>query len=710
MSGTEVSSSRRIRFGLYEVDLAVRELRRAGILVKLQDRPFEVLAILVEHPGEVVTRDEFRQRLWPADTFVDFDASLNTSVNKLRQALSDNAENPRFIATAGRRGYRFIAPASAVDDAAQPVPAPDAISQGRSRRWPWIVAALGAGIAAMATIVAVALLRPEPAPKVLDLVQITHDGLIDPWGKLTTDGARVFYLDHAGSRWTLMEAPAAGGEAQPFPQPPENTRVVDIAPDRSSLLSFTFFGRSNDLPLWLTPIVGGPPRRVGNIVADDAIFSNDGRRIFFNRPVGIYSCERDGTGVKLLVSLPRRSNYLQWSKDGQRLRFTLEGPGLDESSIWEVSADGIRLHKVDLNLSQPGSTCCGRWSTDGRYFFFTFTRNELHSIWVIRDHNRRWVASLAKPVQLTFGPDNYGGLITTADANRVFVWSGNEQFEVARYHPVSGKIQPLLPGVSSLNTSLSPDGGWLTFTAGGELWRSRADGSMRQSLASGFSFIDQVEWSPDSTHILFHSVDSAKSDKFFLTKADGGSSIELALGTGRNEPRWSSDGNSIYFAKWETDGGVTRAQSGIFLLDLRTSVFTKVPGSEGLVHPRFSPDHRYLAAVTNFDQNPGQPTRVMLFDTRTKSWQEIAHGGLVNPVEWSNDSRDFYFQDILGDGQPAFRYSTVANKSDLLVKFGDLLHAGYARCELVSFAPDGSLVVSLRRNQVNVYRLDLDLP
>jgi len=195
-----------------------------------------------------------------------------------------------------------------------------------------------------------------------------------------------------------------------------------------------------------------------------------------------------------------------------------------------------------------------------------------------------------------------------------------------------------------------------------------------------------------------------------LVQADTGSSKELTLGTGRNEPRWSPDGKSIYFAKWGTDGGVTQAQSGIFLLDLRSSAFTKVPGSEGLVHPRFSADHRYLAAVTNFDQNPSQPTRVMLFDTRTQSWREIAHGGLVNTVDWSNDSRDFYYQDILADGQPAFRYSTIANKSDLLVEFGDLLHAGYARCMFLSFAPDGSLVVSLRRNQVNVYRLDLDLP
>jgi len=128
------------------------------------------------------------------------------------------------------------------------------------------------------------------------------------------------------------------------------------------------------------------------------------------------------------------------------------------------------------------------------------------------------------------------------------------------------------------------------------------------------------------------------------------------------------------------------------------------------VHPRLSPDHRFLAAVTNFDQNPSQPTRVLLFDTRIQSWQEIAHGGLVNPVEWSMDSRDFFYQDILADGQPAFRYSTVANKSDLFVEFGDLLHAGYARCVLLSVAPDGSLAVSLRRNQVNVFRLDLDLP
>jgi DNA-binding winged helix-turn-helix (wHTH) protein len=111
------SSSQQVRvicFGMYELDLAARELRRDGARVKLQDRPFDVLVILIERAGEVVSREEFRQRLWPADTFVDFDPSLNTSINKLRQALSDDADNPRFIATAGRRGYRFIAPITVV--------------------------------------------------------------------------------------------------------------------------------------------------------------------------------------------------------------------------------------------------------------------------------------------------------------------------------------------------------------------------------------------------------------------------------------------------------------------------------------------------------------------------------------------------------------------------------------------------------------------
>ena len=97
-----------VRFSAYEVHLRACELYRAGRKIRLQVQPFHVLAILLEHPGEVVAREELQKRLWPADTFVDFDHSLNTAVKKLRQALSDDKKKPRFIETLPKRGYRFI--------------------------------------------------------------------------------------------------------------------------------------------------------------------------------------------------------------------------------------------------------------------------------------------------------------------------------------------------------------------------------------------------------------------------------------------------------------------------------------------------------------------------------------------------------------------------------------------------------------------------
>ena len=114
----------RYRFGLYEADPRTGELLREGRKIKLQEQPFQVLLALLERPNEIVTREELRLRLWPSDTFVDFDHGLNTAINKLRDALRDSASNPRFIETLARRGYRFLAPVESVDltSAAEPIP------------------------------------------------------------------------------------------------------------------------------------------------------------------------------------------------------------------------------------------------------------------------------------------------------------------------------------------------------------------------------------------------------------------------------------------------------------------------------------------------------------------------------------------------------------------------------------------------------------
>ncbi len=120
------AAANRYRFGLYEADPRTGELLREGTKIKLQEQPFQVLLALLERSNEIVTREDLRLRLWPSDTFVDFDHGLNTAINKLRDALRDSASNPRFIETLARRGYRFVAPVEIIEPASASEPAPTA--------------------------------------------------------------------------------------------------------------------------------------------------------------------------------------------------------------------------------------------------------------------------------------------------------------------------------------------------------------------------------------------------------------------------------------------------------------------------------------------------------------------------------------------------------------------------------------------------------
>jgi DNA-binding winged helix-turn-helix (wHTH) protein len=129
------NNSKIARFGVFELDLSAGELRKNGRKLRLQEQPFQILALLLERAGDVVTREELRQKLWPADTFVDFDHGLNTAVNKLRELLGDSASSPRFIETLARRGYRFIAPVqSETQNHAQPAAQPSAPAEQESKK------------------------------------------------------------------------------------------------------------------------------------------------------------------------------------------------------------------------------------------------------------------------------------------------------------------------------------------------------------------------------------------------------------------------------------------------------------------------------------------------------------------------------------------------------------------------------------------------
>src|SRR5271156_2127111 len=205
------SNGHPLRFSSFELDLRARELRKHGLKIKLQDQPFQILALLLERPGEVVTREQLRDRLWPADTFVDFDHSLNSAVKKLRQALNDDPDVPRFIETLPRRGYRFIAPlrnGSSPDSAAAEVPESTSARQNsvagsatlssstlRTHQWKlWAAGAVGFALA----LGLVAWFRPWrtgdfPASSAVQLVPLTSFSNNYSTGAFSPDGNQVAF-------------------------------------------------------------------------------------------------------------------------------------------------------------------------------------------------------------------------------------------------------------------------------------------------------------------------------------------------------------------------------------------------------------------------------------------------------------------------------------------------------------------------------------
>lgn len=190
-----------VRFGVFEVDLRTGELRRQGRKVRLQEHSFQILALLLARPGGLVTREELRKKLWPGDTFVDFEHGLGTAVSRLREALGDSADNPRFIETLARRGYRFIAP---VDGVLAPASTP-----ALQRRGLWL--AMGAGLGALALIaLAYLFTRPLPPPRILRTTQLTNDGK-PKGGRILTDGPRVYFTEFVGTRYVVARFPRRVG-------------------------------------------------------------------------------------------------------------------------------------------------------------------------------------------------------------------------------------------------------------------------------------------------------------------------------------------------------------------------------------------------------------------------------------------------------------------------------------------------------------------
>ena len=329
-----------VQFGIFEVDLRSGELRRKGLRVKLQEQPFRVLTLLLEHPGQVVTREELQKKLWPSDTFVDFDHSLNAAIRRLRDALGDSAENPRFVETVARRGYRFLAPLNGVAlSVAPPVPQRSA----NSKRWAMFVM-LAMLIVGMAVVWVVGHWPHHPIEiKLRRLTANTQDnpvlgGVISSNGKyLAFSDKTGFYLRQVDSGETHSVGLPAGFNAVP----------ASWYPDGTHLLATWVEGPKSPPSLWQISIMGGAPRKL----IDDGrlgVVSPDGSRIAFVRGLNaseeLWLMGENGQGPRRLVAGERCMFFKPaWSPDGKRIAYVV---GTYAPEQWHVSTN-IAIFDLD---------------------------------------------------------------------------------------------------------------------------------------------------------------------------------------------------------------------------------------------------------------------------------------------------------------------------------------------------------------------------
>jgi DNA-binding winged helix-turn-helix (wHTH) protein len=268
----QVGTSQVVRFAMFEVDLQTQELRKAGVRLRLPGQSFQVLKMLLERPGALVTREEFQRALWRSDTFVDFEHGLSAAVNRLREVLGDSADHPQFIETLPRRGYRLIVPvaqeATSISSCSDTLPAVKSLSsQGIFQHRLWFLGAFGIVIAFACWEMLFRKPELQRIPRVLRFTKLTNDRQTKWYSdSLFSDGSRIYFTEILPDQRTLiLQVPVKGGEAVPLPIALERPKMMDLSRDGSELL----LAAEHD-SLWVQPVTGGSARRVGTIAAMDA--------------------------------------------------------------------------------------------------------------------------------------------------------------------------------------------------------------------------------------------------------------------------------------------------------------------------------------------------------------------------------------------------------------------------------------------------------
>ncbi len=416
----------RLKIGEFRVDLGRRGLYLGSQRVDLPPKPFEVLVCLIEHQGQVVSKQTLLDAIWGGRRA---DNTVEQAVRQIRRALGDDRADPTFIRTISGEGYCFIGPVI-----------PEKASAPRGQR-PWRHAVSAAVI--LTLLAAGVELRPAlPHPHLTDPVRITRSpvGILSP---ILSDGARLYYQEFDRGRYHVLQVTKSGGQSEPIATDVFNPELCDVAPDGSSLLLRSLLHSRDDNELvFIQPLVGGPAHRLGEVLAYDAAWEPDGRNIVFTRDGALFRIGADGGTPKLLFKVPGNAYWLRWSPDGRRMRLTVMDARTQALSLWEASVDGRTATRLFPHWTDQ--QCCGSWTPDGNYFIFQVRTWNNYQIWARTERTSVLYRTHDDPFPLTLGPYNYRGPLLASNGKALRPHRGNAR----RDGPFRPPAQPVLPDIA----------------------------------------------------------------------------------------------------------------------------------------------------------------------------------------------------------------------------------------------------------------------
>lgn len=360
-----------------------------------------------------------------------------------------------------------------------------------------------------------------------------------------------------------------------------------------------------------------------------------------------------------------------------------------KQTLWEVGADGRGLHELRFNWPGNPMECCGDWTVDGRYFVFKSGREGISKLWALQEKSEWWRRAKNDPIRLTSGPGSYYQPVPSRDGKSIFAIGVQPFGELLRYDAERKEFVPFLGGRSLVHLSFSRDGKWLAYVSypEGILWRARSDGSDPLQLTSPPLRVGSPRWSADDTEIAFHAIQPGRPLKSFVISADGGvpepfspEPISEAC------PDWMPGRNALIFS--HSYGAENPA---LYLFDRQSGHSEKIPGTDGLYSPIWSPDGRFLSATDAATDG------LLLVDLNSSKRTPIA--GPVSWSTWSADSQYIYFVKL------GFNWISRVHVPD--GREEKVLEVPFRAIWPFKLTPDGSLILLREQGRYDVYSLSL---